>query len=93
MEKSIVAAGLATGSLWGGALLTVGLANLVNPGYGSAFLRVISSVYPGANTERSIERVLLGAAYGFTDGFIAGALLVGLYRAMGGEPAVRRRHA
>jgi hypothetical protein len=40
------------------------------------------SVYPGADTARTFERVLLGAGYGFVDGAIVGylfAVLCGLF--------------
>ena len=46
----------------------------------------MSSVYPGADTTRTLGRVLLGALYGFIDGGIAGALFVWLYRVMTRKP-------
>jgi len=70
--------------LWGGCMLAVGLANLADPSYGSAFLHVMSSVYPGADTSRTIGRVLLGTLYGFVDGAVCGFLFAVLYRWIGG---------
>lgn len=66
--------------IWGGCMLFVGLLNLAYPAYGSEFLRMMSSIYPGADTSRTIGRVLLGAMYGFIDGAIAGYLIAILYR-------------
>lgn len=83
MQNTTIATGLTLGSLWGGALLAVGLVNLAKPGYGKEFLRVMSSVYPGANTRRNAGRVLLGGAWGFADGFVAGLIFSSVYRAIG----------
>ncbi len=72
--------------LWGGCMLAVGLINLADPSYGSEFLRMMSSVYPGADTARSLGRVLLGTLYGLLDGAIGGWLFVALYRLFAGRP-------
>lgn len=79
MKLSVKATALTFGLLWGGAMLVVGLINLADPHYGNEFLRLMSSVYPGADTSRTIARVLLGTLYGFVDGAIGGALLAWLY--------------
>lgn len=90
MRNSALSVGLAAGSLWGGAMLAVGLANMVKPEYGKEFLKVISSVYPGANRDRTLGRVALGGAYGLADGFIAGLLAASLYGAFHHEPEHER---
>ena len=79
MRVSIKAIALTPALLWGGCLLVVGLINLADPQYGSEFLRMMSSVYPGADTARTFGRVILGAIYGFIDGGIAGLLFGWLY--------------
>lgn len=66
--------------VWGGCMFFVGLLNLAYPSYGSEFLRMMSSIYPGADTARTVGRVLLGALYGVIDGAIAGYLIAVLYR-------------
>jgi hypothetical protein len=66
--------------LWGAAMLLVGLVHLVEPSYGGEFLRMMSSVYPGADTAPTMGRVLLGTVYGLVDGAVAGALFGLLYR-------------
>jgi hypothetical protein len=80
MGASVRAITVASAILWGGCMLLVGLINLADPSYGGEFLHMMSSVYPGADTARTIGRVLLGAGYGFIDGAIAGCLFAALYR-------------
>jgi hypothetical protein len=67
--------------LWGFAMLFVGLIHMAEPSYGGDFLRIMSSVYPGADTAPTLGRVLLGALYGLVDGAIAGCLFGLLYNA------------
>jgi len=79
MNISVKAMTLTTALLWGGCMLFVGLIHLVAPSYGADFLRIMSSVYPGADTAPNLGRVLLGTLYGFVDGGIAGFLFGLLY--------------
>jgi len=76
---------LAAGILWGGCMLVVGLANLIWPTYGVAFLQAMASVYPGYTGERTLVQVVVGACYALVDGGIAGALLAWLYNRLGGR--------
>ena len=61
MGASVRAITVTSAILWGGCLLLVGLINLADASYGSEFLRVMSSVYPGADTTRTIGRLLKAA--------------------------------
>jgi hypothetical protein len=83
MKPSIKAIAVSVALLWGGCMLLIGLINLADPSYGGAFLRMISSVYPGADTQRTLGSVLLGTIYGLVDGAIAGCLFGLLYSAFG----------
>lgn len=77
--------------LWGGAMLFVGLIHMAVPSYGGDFLRLMSSVYPGADTAPTLGRVLVGTLYGFVDGGSAGLLFGLLYGAFaGGTRAVSK---
>jgi hypothetical protein len=68
--------GLAGGILWGLSLfLMTLLAHLT--GYGTPFLRLLESVYPGYSL--SLGGALLGLIYGFIDGFVGLFLLAWLY--------------
>ena len=51
------------------------------PSYGGEFLRMMSSVYPGADTAPTLGRVLLGTFYGLGDGALAGCFFGLLYGA------------
>lgn len=62
-------------------MLLVGLIHMAAPSYGVAFLHLMSSVYPGADTAPTLGRVLLGTLYGFVDGAVAGCLFGCLYDA------------
>lgn len=79
MRFSLKALAGAFGLLWGGALLVVGLLNLASPSYGSGFLQMASSVYPGFRVNRTFVDVLIGAGYGLVDGFVGGLVLGWLY--------------
>src|SRR5664280_1837194 len=45
--------------LWGDAMLFVGLIHMATSSYGGDFLRMMSSVYPGADTAPRLGSVLL----------------------------------
>jgi hypothetical protein len=81
MSFSIKAITLSSSVLWGLAMLFVGLVHMAAPSYGGEFLRVMSSVYPGADTVPTMTRVLLGTAYGLADGAVAGGIFGLLYAA------------
>jgi hypothetical protein len=83
MKHPVKALTVASAILWGGCMLIVGLINMADPSYGGEFLRLMSSVYPGADTARTLGRVLLGTIYGFVDGAIAGWLFAILFSAFG----------
>ncbi len=65
--------------LWGGAALFCGLANLIWPSYGVAFLQLISSVYPGYHATRGVGSVVVGTLYALLDGAVCGFLFGWLY--------------
>ncbi len=84
MRVSLKGIALSSAILWGGAMLFVGLVHMAAPSYGGDFLRIMSSVYPGADTAPRLGRVLLGTLYGFVDGGVAGLLFGWLYGAFAG---------
>ncbi len=65
-------------------MLLVGLIHMAAPSYGGDFLRLMSSIYPGADTAPTLARVLLGTCYGFVDGAIAGCVFGLLYSGLAG---------
>jgi predicted DNA repair protein MutK len=85
MRLSLKGMTIAAGLLWGGAILFVGLINLVRPTYGVHFLQGISSVYPWFHASRSFVDVVIGTIDGLIDGAIAGLLFGWLYNLFVGD--------
>lgn len=81
MRLSIKSLAMTMALLWGGCLLVVGLVNLASPSYGAAFLRGMSSVYPGFHASRTPLDMLVGTGYALVDGATAGLLFGWLYNA------------
>jgi hypothetical protein len=84
MKLNIKALALTGGILWGAALFLAGLANLIWPGYATAFLQVMASIYPGYEAASTIDSVIFGTLYGFLDGAVAGLLFAWLYNVFAG---------
>ena len=85
MKLNVMALGLTAGLIWGGAILFVGLANLIWPGYGQAFLDLLASIYPGYHPAASAGSVFAGALYGLLDGTIGGVIFGWLYNLLAGR--------
>ena len=58
----------ALGLVWGGAILLIGLGNLIFPSYGQFFLQAVASVYPGYHGVPTFMDVTVGTVYGAVDG-------------------------
>jgi hypothetical protein len=82
MKFNIPALALAIGVFWAGAILITGVANLIWPGYGQAFLQLIASVYPGYSGASSFGQVIIATLYGLVDGAIGGAVFAWLYNCL-----------
>jgi hypothetical protein len=80
MRLSATASAIAGAVIWGVyGMLAAGLLNLIWPPYGEHFLLTMSSVYPGYHATRAVGDVLIGTAYGATDGAVAGFLFAWVY--------------
>jgi hypothetical protein len=79
MRLNVKALMLAVAIFWALVVLLIGLANLIWPRYGTMFLQVIASVYPGYNATRSIGDLIAGTLYALVDGGITGWALGWLY--------------
>ena len=79
MRLDVKAFAFTAGILWGAVMFLVGFAHFIWPSYGSAFLEVMASLYPGYETTATIDSVILGALYGFLDGAIGGLVFAWLY--------------
>jgi hypothetical protein len=85
MGHSVKAVTLTSALVWCACMLFAGFVNLAFPSYGSEFLRMMNSIYPGADSVRTIGRVLLGGLYGFVDGAIVGCVFAFLYQVLAGH--------
>jgi hypothetical protein len=72
---------LASGLLWGTAILVVSAVHEAKPRYGGAFLEVLRSVYPYRARGGSGE-IVSAAGLALLDGALAGATLACLYNAL-----------
>lgn len=79
MKLSITALTYAAAIVWGLCVLLVGVANLLWPPYGAAFLDLMRSIYPGYKATASFGNVIVGTLYAVVDGAIGGALFAWLY--------------
>ena len=79
MKLSTKGLAMASGILWGVAMLAMGLANLIWSSYGQQFLQTMASVYFGYHATRSIAEVIVGTLYGTVDGLVGGAVFAWLY--------------
>jgi hypothetical protein len=86
MRLSLKAMAIAAGFVWGGAILVIGLINLVDPSYGMNFIQLTSSVYPWFHASRTMGNVVIGTVDGLIDGAIAGMIFAWLYNAVTSFP-------
>jgi hypothetical protein len=85
MKLSISGLTITAAILWGGAVLLCGIANLIWPSYGVAFLQLAASIYPGYHATRSLGSVIVGTGYAILDGAVAGLVFGWLYNCFAGE--------
>jgi hypothetical protein len=79
MKLNLKALVLTAGLVWAGAVLMVGVTNLIWPGYGNTFLQLVASIYPGYDATRSVGAVIVGTLYALVDGAIFGLVVGWLY--------------
>lgn len=88
MSLNIRALAIVGAILVGGSFFLLGLANLIFPSYGGAFLELGASIYPGYHGPGGFGSVIVVTLYAAVDGAIGGAILAWLYNffAGGGTP-------
>lgn len=79
MRLSIKAFAITFALLWAGCVLIVGIFNMISAPYGSSFLQMISSVYPGVHNSRTLGSVLIRTGYALVDGGLGGLFFAWLY--------------
>ena len=78
MRLNLKALAIALGLAWGAGVFLVGVAHLLWPGYGGAFLEVVASVYPGYHVG-GFGEVIVGTLYALLDGAGCGLVIAWLY--------------
>jgi hypothetical protein len=68
------------------SVFLMGLAHLIWPSYGAAFLELAASIYPGYEIG-GFGSVIVGTLYAAVDGAIGGAIFAWLYNRFVGSPA------
>jgi hypothetical protein len=79
MRLSLKALAITSAIIWGGGILSVGLVNLAVPSYGTGFLQVTSSIYPGFHNSRTLVDVVVGTLYGVVDAGFGGLIFGWIY--------------
>lgn len=85
MRLNVIALGITAGLVWGGAILIVAVAHMIWPPYGSAFLDLAASIYPGYQYGTGVGSVITGTLYGLVDGAVTGAIFGWLYNQIAGR--------
>lgn len=84
MKLNVRALAATAAILWGGCFFLVGLADLVWPPYGEAWLQLGQSIYPGYGGPGGFGSVIVVTLYALLDGAVAGALFAWLYNKLAG---------
>ncbi len=84
MKLDIKGMAITLGLVWGAAVLLVGIANLIWPNYGQAFLELVASIYPGYTAGAGVGQLIVGTLYGLVDGAVGGAVIAWLYNLFAG---------
>ena len=85
MRLNIKAFMLTSAIFWAATIFIIGVANLICPNYGTAFLQLAASVYPGYDTSCTIGSVIVGTLYAVVDGAVAGLVFAWLYNLLLGK--------
>ncbi|NIN71698.1 MAG: hypothetical protein GTO46_07155 [Gemmatimonadetes bacterium] len=86
MKLSVKSLAITCCIFWGAVVFLMGLAHLIWPSYGTAFLELIASIYPGYEVG-GFGSVIVGTLYAAVDGAICGAVFAWLYNRFVGSPA------
>ncbi len=85
MKLNLKALAAALAILWAGVVFIVGLANLIWPAYGKAFLEMLASIYPGYHATGTFGDMISGSLYALVDAAIVGLVFGWLYNLFAGS--------
>ena len=74
-----MALGVTLGVLWAASMGIIGAIHTLLPDYGSDFLQMMASLYPGILNSGTIPGSVVGGLYGLVDGFLAGFVVAWVY--------------
>jgi hypothetical protein len=84
MKFNVIQLGLTFSIIWAVIILLVGITNLIFPGYGVAFLKIIDSIYPGYHFGKwGFGGVIVATLYAALDGFILGIVSAWVFNLLG----------
>lgn len=84
MKLSVKGLTTAAALTWGGCFFLVGIAHLIWPSYGEAWLELGQSIYPGYSPG-GLGSVIVVTLYALLDGAVAGAVFGWLYNRFAGS--------
>ena len=84
MKLNLKALTVAAAVVWAAAVLIVGVANSIWPGYGKAFLMMLASIYPGFGATGTIGDALVGSGYALVDAAVVALVFGWLYNLIAG---------
>ena len=80
MKLQLKTLGITVGIFSAGITFFVGLVNTIFPPYGTAFLKVLESVFPGFTYGKwGFLSILVATGYALVDGFIVGIIFAWIY--------------
>ena len=85
MRLNIRAFMLTFAILWAVAVLFTGIANMFSSEYGTVFLQLVASIYPGYDASRTFGSVIVGTMYAVVDGAVCGLVFAWLYNLLLGK--------
>ena len=84
MKLNLKAMTMTFAILWAAVVFLVGIANLIWPEYGKAFLLILASLYPGYAASGAFGDVIVGSLYALVDAAIVGFVFGWLYNLLVG---------
>lgn len=84
MKLNLKALTISVAIVWAGSVLIVGVANLIWPGYGKAFLIMLASIYPGFTAAGTFADAIVGSLYALVDAAVVGFIFGWLYNLVAG---------
>ena len=84
MKMKVLRFGMALCIVWTLIVFGIGILNLINVGYGSHFLKLIDSIYPGYHYGQwGFWGVLVASLYAAVEAFLVGIIFAWIYNFIG----------